>query len=65
MSKIIKVESSKAPAALGPYSQAVEAGDFVFCSGQISPKGSLKEQTTEVLKNLENILKSAGSQRVE
>lgn len=61
MSKIIKVESSKAPVALGPYSQAVIAGDYIFCSGQIAPKGNLKQEVREVLQNLEDILKSAGS----
>ena len=64
MSKIIKVESEMAPKVLGPYSQAVIAGDYIFCSGQIAinPKdnkliiGGIKEQTIRVLENLKAIL---------
>ncbi len=63
------VQTEKAPKAIGPYSQAVVAGDFVFCSGQIplDPQtgelvaGGIKEQTERVLKNLEAVLGSAGS----
>jgi len=63
------VQTEKAPKAIGPYSQAVVAGDFVFCSGQIplDPQtgelvaGGIKEQTGRVLKNLEAVLDSAGS----
>lgn len=63
-----KIESSHAPAAIGPYSQAVQAGDFVFVSGQLplDPKtGTLVErtiaaQTNQVLDNIEAILKAAG-----
>ena len=64
MNKIKIVNFNKAPAIIGPYSQAIIAGDFVFCSGQIGidPKtGELKQgiekQTEQVLKNLEVILK--------
>ena len=64
-----KVETEKAPKAIGPYSQAVVAGDFVFCSGQVplDPQtgelvaGGIKEQTERVLKNLEAVLASAGA----
>jgi 2-iminobutanoate/2-iminopropanoate deaminase len=58
-----------APAAIGPYSQAIKAGDFLFLSGQIPldpatgklVEGSIGEQTHQVLRNLEAILKSAGA----
>lgn len=59
-----------APAAVGPYSQAIEIGGLVFCSGQIgiNPKtGKLVEgiekQTTQVLKNLEAVLAEAGANK--
>lgn len=62
-----KVETISAPKAVGPYSQAIIAGDFVFCSGQIaiSPEtgdlveGGIIEQTTQVINNLEAVLKEA------
>lgn len=65
---IKKIDTKEAPAAIGPYSQAIRAGDFVFVSGQlpIDPKtGQLVEktiqaQTKQVLKNLEAILKQEG-----
>jgi 2-iminobutanoate/2-iminopropanoate deaminase len=60
--------SPEAPPALGPYSQAVGAGSFVFCSGQVPLQvatGELvsedvAEQTKQALLNLEAVLKSAG-----
>lgn len=59
--------SSHAPAPIGPYSQAVEANGFVFCSGQIplDPKtgemigSTAGEQATQVMKNIEAVLASA------
>lgn len=56
-----------APKAVGPYSQAVRMGDFLFCSGQISidPKtqevftGDIQKQTEMVLNNIEAILKNS------
>lgn len=65
--KIIKTES--APAPVGPYSQAVQAGPFLFCSGQIAidPKtnqvvlGSVQEQAELVMKNIEGVLREAGA----
>ena len=62
------IETSRAPSAIGPYSQAVAAGPFVFVSGQlgIDPQtGSLispdfETQARQVLENLKNILESAG-----
>ncbi len=57
-----------APAAIGPYSQAVVAGGLIFTSGQIAltPKGAMiegdiKVQTRQVLNNLQNILHAQGS----
>lgn len=63
------VETSDAPKAIGPYSQAIIADDFVFASGQIAldPKtgnlvvGGIEAQTEQVLKNLEAILKASNS----
>jgi 2-iminobutanoate/2-iminopropanoate deaminase len=62
------VATNVAPAAIGPYSQAIQAGGFVFCSGQIplDPKsgaivsGSVAEQTRRVLENLRAVLAAAG-----
>jgi 2-iminobutanoate/2-iminopropanoate deaminase len=66
MKKIIS--TSEAPAAIGPYSQAVRSGNFLFCSGQIplDPKsgqivsGDLATQTRRVLDNVEAVLKAEG-----
>ncbi len=63
------VSSDKAPKALGPYSQAIRVGDFVFCSGQagIDPatgqlvKGGIDAETRRVLENLSAVLEAAGS----
>lgn len=63
------VHTNKAPKAIGPYSQAVEAGSLVFCSGQIAidavteefVKGGIKEQTKQVFKNLAEVLKASRS----
>ncbi len=62
------ISTKNAPAAVGPYSQAVEAAGLVFISGQIGlipetgefVKGGVKEQTEQVLNNMEAILKQAG-----
>ncbi|MBX3202477.1 MAG: RidA family protein [Labilithrix sp.] len=62
------VNSLSAPAAIGPYSQAIDAGDFVFLSGQvpIDPKtgelvpGDIAAQTERVLDNLAAVLEAAG-----
>lgn len=68
MSSLKKVETSKAPAAIGPYAQAIQVGQFLFTSGQIplTPDGQLVEgdiqaQTRQVLANLEAILQAAGA----
>ena len=63
------IQTDKAPAAIGPYSQGVAAGGFVFCSGQIPidpatgqiVAGGIEEQTRQVFKNLSAILEAAGS----
>ena len=65
----LKIQTEHAPAAIGPYSQAIKAGGFVFASGQIpiDPKtgefvaGGIGEQTERVLKNLAAVLEAAGS----
>ncbi len=62
------ISTDKAPAAIGPYSQAVEAAGLLFISGQlpIDPAtgnmapAEIKAQTESVIKNLESILKSQG-----
>ena len=62
------LHTDKAPAAVGPYSQAVEANGFIFASGQlpIDPttnafaEGGVKEQTRQSLTNACNVLASAG-----
>jgi 2-iminobutanoate/2-iminopropanoate deaminase len=62
------IRTQKAPAAIGPYSQAIRAGDTVYCSGQIpiDPAtgelvgGSVEDQTRQVLKNLKAVLRAAG-----
>jgi len=67
--KIRMIETDKAPAAVGPYSQAVKAGDLVFVSGQIPlAPGSAErvsedvtDQTRQCLENLSAVLKAAGS----
>ena len=61
------VHTDKAPKAIGPYSQAVVAGNLVFCSGQIAlepsgvmVEGGIKEQTVQVFKNIGEVLRAAG-----
>ncbi|MGD0210735.1 MAG: RidA family protein [Desulfomonilia bacterium] len=66
--RITAIATRAAPMAIGPYSQAVVAGSFVFVSGQIplNPSsgsivpGGIREQTTQALKNIEAILNEAG-----
>jgi 2-iminobutanoate/2-iminopropanoate deaminase len=63
------VKTTQAPQAIGPYSQAVRAGEFVFASGQIpiNPHtgefvaGGIAEQTDQVLRNLAMVLEAAGT----
>lgn len=63
------IRTSKAPEAIGPYSQAVKAGNFLFTSGQIpiNPKtgdiveGGTGKQTEQVLRNLKAVLEAGGA----
>jgi 2-iminobutanoate/2-iminopropanoate deaminase len=63
------VQTERAPAAIGPYSQAISAGGWVFCSGQIPLRpesgemvsGGIEEQTRQVLDNLGEVLAAAGA----
>jgi 2-iminobutanoate/2-iminopropanoate deaminase len=63
------IETPKAPAAIGPYSQAVKQGEWVFCSGQIPldpetgamVQGGVEAQTRQVLDNLGAVLTAAGA----
>ncbi len=63
------ISTAEAPQAIGPYSQAIEAGGFIFVSGQIPlipatgemVDGSIEVQTARVLENLKAILAAAGS----
>jgi len=64
-----EVLTANAPAPIGPYSQALEAGPFVFCSGQIPldpangtmvGEGNVEAQTVQVMKNISAVLAQAG-----
>ena len=63
------VRTAGAPAAIGPYSQALRAGGFLFCSGQIAldpstgimVDGGIEAQAERVLKNLEAVLTAGGA----
>jgi 2-iminobutanoate/2-iminopropanoate deaminase len=65
--KVIKTD--KAPAPVGPYSQGIIAGNFIFVSGQIPldpmtgkiVEGTISQQTEQVLKNIQSILEAAGA----
>lgn len=61
-----EIHSTNAPEAIGPYSQAIQAGDFIYVSGQIGvdPKSGdvvegIRQQTKQVLDNLQAVLKEA------
>lgn len=62
------ISTPNAPAAIGPYSQAIEIADFVYTSGQVAldpstgklVPGGITEQTTQVLENLKAVLTEAG-----
>ncbi len=62
------IATDKAPAALGPYSQAVQAGELVFCSGQIPldpvtgelVSGDIRRETRQVMENLRGVLEACG-----
>ena len=63
------VSTDKAPKAIGPYAQAIKAGEFVYTAGQIpiDPQsgnliaGGIAEQTRQVMENLKAVLEAAGS----
>jgi 2-iminobutanoate/2-iminopropanoate deaminase len=63
------ISTSDAPEAIGPYSQAVDSGGFIFCSGQVGLDPSsgelistdVSEQTRQAMHNLEAVLSSAGA----
>jgi 2-iminobutanoate/2-iminopropanoate deaminase len=63
------ISSPNAPKAIGPYSQAIRVGDFVFCAGQtgLDPAtmelvaGGVEAQARQVLTNLKHVLEAAGS----
>jgi 2-iminobutanoate/2-iminopropanoate deaminase len=69
MSELKRIHTDHAPAAIGPYSQAIVVDGWVFCSGQvpIAPetgdllKGDVAQQTDLVLRNLARVLEAAGS----
>jgi 2-iminobutanoate/2-iminopropanoate deaminase len=65
---LTRIQTDKAPAAIGPYSQAVKVGNMVYTSGQIpmTPDGELvtgdiHDQVRQILNNLEKVLEEAGS----
>lgn len=63
------ISTNNAPAAIGPYSQAIEANGFIYASGQLPidpatgafPEGGIKEQTRQSILNAQAILKEAGA----
>ncbi|MBM3293493.1 MAG: RidA family protein [Candidatus Aminicenantes bacterium] len=64
-----EILTDKAPKAIGPYSQGIAAGGFVFCSGQLGTdpatgklvEGGIEAETRQVLKNLAAVLEAAGT----
>ena len=64
-----QISTEKAPAAIGPYSQAIAQGGFIFVSGQLPidpatgafPEGGVEAQTRQSLTNLKSILEEAGT----
>jgi len=67
--KLRTISAEKAPAAIGPYSQAVQAGNLLFCSGQIPldpvsgeiVAGDVRRQAEQVLENIAAVLSAAGA----
>ncbi len=63
-----RIQTDKAPAAIGPYSQAVKVGNMIYTSGQIPMtadgelvSGDIHDQVRQILNNLEKVLEAAGS----
>ena len=70
MSSIKVIKTSNAPVPVGPYNQAIKAGGFIYCSGQIAIDpvlnkinclGDIEQETTQVLKNLLAVLDAGGA----
>ena len=70
MSSQIPIKTDAAPVPVGPYNQAIKAGSFIFCSGQIAINptsnkidclGDIKGETTQVLNNLKAVLTASGA----
>src|SRR5664279_102095 len=67
--KLQSISTNKAPAAIGPYSQAIQAGSLLFCSGQIPldpvsgeiVAGDVRRQAEQVLENISAVLSAAGA----
>ncbi len=63
------IRTDQAPQAIGPYSQGIRAGDFIFCAGQVGldpasgklVEGGVEAQTRRALQNLSGVLQAAGS----
>jgi reactive intermediate/imine deaminase len=67
-----RIETNRAPAAIGPYCQAVAIGEWVYCSGQLAldpddaqmvGDGDIEAETRQVLQNLDAVLEEAGATR--
>jgi reactive intermediate/imine deaminase len=67
-----RIETDRAPAAIGPYCQAVAVGQWVYCSGQLAldpnddqmvGDGDIEAETRQVLNNLDAVLEEAGASR--
>ncbi len=66
---MVRIQTEHAPAAIGPYSQAIKTNGFVFTSGQIAldpatgevVPGGIREQTARICENLKAVLAAAGS----
>ena len=70
MSSTKVIKTANAPDPVGPYNQAIKAGNFIYCSGQIAIDpvsnkinciGNIEKETTQVLKNLLAVLKAGGA----
>ena len=70
MSSKSLIKTSKAPDPVGPYNQAIKAGNFIFCSGQIAIDpdtnrveclGNIEQETIQVLNNLKAVLNAGGA----
>ena len=70
MTKVIPLRTKKAPNPVGPYNQAIVAGNFIYCSGQIAINpvtnnieniGDIEKETKQVLENLKAVLDEGGA----